>query len=150
MKRAERILCCSGTTNYNRFKPIFVTLNLFQGPFHSTNRSMPIERNPCVYILASGHYGTLYIGVTSDLMVRLWQHRNNALPGFTSRYGVYRLVHFEMFGDMERAIAREKQLKNWRREWKINLINGENPEWRDLAVGLGFEPMALRARRNRS
>jgi len=111
---------------------------------------MPIERNPCVYILASGHYGTLYIGVTSDLMGRLWQHRTNALPGFTSRYGVYRLVHFEMFGDMERAIAREKQLKNWRREWKINLINGGNPEWRDLAVALGFEPMAPRLRRNGS
>ena len=111
---------------------------------------MPIERNPCVYILASGHYGTLYIGVTSDLMGRLWQHRNATTPGFTSRYGVYRLVHFEMFGDMERAIAREKQLKNWRREWKINLINGENPEWRDLAVGLGFEPLAPRGRRNGS
>ena len=134
----------------NRFRPFFVTLNLFQGPFHNTHRSMPIERNPCVYILASGHYGTLYIGVTSDLMGRLWQHRNNALPGFTSRYGVYRLVHFEMFGDMERAIAREKQLKNWRREWKINLINGVNPEWWDLAVGLGFEPMAPRGRRNGS
>ena len=111
---------------------------------------MPIERNPCVYILASGHYGTLYIGVTSDLMGRLWQHRNNVLPGFTSRYGVYRLVHFEMFGEMAYAIAREKQLKNWRREWKINLINGVNPEWRDLAVGLGFEPMAPRTRRNGS
>jgi putative endonuclease len=104
---------------------------------------MRFERNPCVYILASGHYGTLYIGVTSDLMGRLWQHRNNALPGFTSRYNVYRLIHFEMFGDMERAIGREKQLKNWRREWKINLINAANPEWSDLAVGLGFEPLGL-------
>jgi len=111
---------------------------------------VPIERNPCVYILASGHYGTLYIGVTSDLMKRLWQHRNGVTPGFTSRYSVYRLVHFEMFGDMERAIAREKQLKNWRREWKINLINGVNPEWRDLAVGLGLEPMAPRKRRDGS
>ena len=105
---------------------------------------MPIERSPCVYILAGGHYGTLYIGVTSDLMGRLWQHRNNALPGFTSRYGVYRLVHFEMFGDMEQAIVREKRLKNWRRAWTINLVNGANPEWCDLAVGLGFEPVAPR------
>jgi putative endonuclease len=111
---------------------------------------MPIERNPCVYILASAHYGTLYIGVTSDLMGRLWQHRNNALPGFTSKYGVHRLVHFEMFGDMAHAIGREKQLKNWRRQWKINLINEHNPEWRDLAVGLGFEPMAPRKPRNGS
>ncbi len=111
---------------------------------------MRFERNPCVYVLASGHYGTLYIGVTSDLTARLWQHRNDALPGFTSRYGVYRLVHFEMFGDMERAIEREKQLKNWRRLWKINLINEHNPEWRDLAVGLGFESMAPRVRRDGS
>ena len=137
-------------TSCIRNRPFFVTLNSFQGPFRSTDRSMPIERNPCVYILASGHHGTLYIGVTSDLIARLWQHRNNALPGFTSRYGVCRLVHFEMFGDMEHAIAREKQLKNWRRQWKINLINAENPEWRDLAVGLGFEPMAPRLRRNGS
>ncbi len=104
------------------------------------------ERNPCVYILASGHYGTLYIGVTSDLMARLWQHRNGALPGFTSRYKVHRLVHFEMFGDMVNAITREKQLKRWHRQWKINLINEANPEWRDLAVGLGLPPLASRGR----
>jgi putative endonuclease len=138
------------TRNSSRSEPFFVTLNLFQGPFRNTHRSMPVERNPCVYILASGHYGTLYTGVTSDLMKRQWEHREGVLPGFTSRFGVYRLVHFEMFGDMARAIAREKQIKNWRREWKINLINGENPEWRDLAVGLGFEPMAPRGRRNGS
>lgn len=107
---------------------------------------MPEERNPCVYVLASGRYGTLYIGVTSGLMQRLWQHRNGMTPGFTSRHKVDRLVHFEMFGDMERAIRREKQLKNWHRQWKINLINAANPEWRDLAVGLGFEPLASRGR----
>lgn len=101
-----------------------------------------MERNPCVYILASRHLGTLYIGVTSDLMKRLWQHREHATGGFTARYCVHRLVHFEMFGDMERAIMREKQLKNWRRQWKINLINGANPEWRDLAIALGFAPLA--------
>ena len=100
------------------------------------------ERQPCVYILASGRYGTLYIGVTSNLIGRLWQHRNDVLPGFTSRYDVHRLVHFEMFGDMLRAIAREKQLKRWHRDWKINLINAENPEWRDLAVRLGLPPVA--------
>jgi len=133
-------------TNYLQIRLISVTLNLFQGPSLGTLWSVPIERNPCVYILANGHYGALYIGVTSDLMKRLWQHRNGATPGFTSRYAVYRLVHFEMFGDMERAITREKQLKNWHRPWKINLINAENPEWRDLAVGLGFEPMAPRKR----
>jgi putative endonuclease len=119
-------------------------LNLFQHPSPGTLGTMRQERNPCVYILASGHYGTLYIGVTSDLTKRLWQHREGLTPGFTARYGVHRLVHFERFGDVERAIAREKQLKNWRREWKINLINAENPEWRDPAVALGFEPMAPR------
>ncbi len=99
------------------------------------------ERQPCVYILASERYGTLYIGVTSNLMHRLWQHRNDALPGFTARYAVHRLVHFELFGDMERAIVREKQLKRWHRQWKINLINAENPEWRDLAMALGLPSM---------
>ena len=100
------------------------------------------ERNPCVYILASGRYGALYIGVTSNLIQRLVQHREGLLPGFTSRYKVHRLVHFEMFGDVEHAIAREKRLKNWHRQWKINLIESENPHWADLAEGLGFKPLA--------
>ena len=103
---------------------------------------MPFERQPCVYILASRAYGTLYIGVTSDLIGRLWQHRNNALPGFTSKYQVHQLVRFELFGDMERAILREKQLKRWHRQWKINLIESENPQWVDLAVGLGLPAIA--------
>ena len=102
---------------------------------------MRLEKQPCVYILASKLYGSLYIGVTSDLMKRLSQHRDSLLPGHTSRYAIYRLVHFEMFGTMEAAILREKQLKNWHRQWKINLINAENPEWIDLAVGLGFPPI---------
>ena len=107
---------------------------------------MPLERSPCVYILANEHYGAIYIGVTSDLMKRLWEHREGVTGGFTSRYKVFRLVHFEMFGDMERAITREKQLKNWHRQWKINLINAENPEWRDLAIGLGFDPLPPRTK----
>ncbi len=100
------------------------------------------ERNPCVYILASKHYGALYIGVTAQLLGRMWQHRNNALPGHTSKYAIHRLVHFEMYGDIYTAIEREKQLKRWHRQWKINLINGENPEWRDLAVSIGLPPLA--------
>ncbi len=123
-------------------RPLFVTLNLFQGPFRRTLRTVNSERLPCAYILASGHYGTLYIGVTSDLIARLWQHRNGVLPGFTSRHKVHRLVHYELFGDMERAILREKQLKRWHRPWKINLINEHNPHWTDLAVGLGLPPLA--------
>ena len=102
------------------------------------------DRQPATYILASQPYGTLYIGVTSNLLGRLWQHRDNAKPGFTSSYAIHRLVHYELFGDMERAIAREKQLKNWHRDWKINLILAENPDWRDLGVGLGLPPLGQR------
>ena len=108
------------------------------------------ERHPCVYILASEKYGTLYIGVTSDLIARLWQHRSGEVTGFTSRYSVYRLVRFEQFATMADAIAREKQLKRWHRQWKINLIEAENPEWVDLAVGLGLPPLAPRVGRNGS
>ncbi len=119
-----------------------VILNLFQDPFGHTFQLMRQERQRCVYILASRPYGTLYIGVTSDLIARLWQHRTNALPGFTARHHVLHLVHFDLFDDMEHAIAREKQLKNWRRQWKINLINASNPEWADLAVTLGLPALA--------
>jgi putative endonuclease len=98
-------------------------------------------KQPCVYILASREYGTLYIGVTSDLLARIYQHRTAAMQGFTSRYRVYRLVRFELFATMPEAIAREKQLKRWHRQWKINLIESENPDWHDLAPGLGLPPL---------
>ena len=100
-----------------------------------------MAREPCVYILASRRHGTIYIGVTSDLMARIYQHRTGALPGFTSNYAVHRLVHFEMFGDMDAAIRREKQLKAWRRAWKIALIEESNPFWEDRAIKLGFPPL---------
>lgn len=100
-----------------------------------------MSRQPCVYILSSRRHGTIYVGVTSDLRARLHQHRTGALRGFTSGYGVVRLVHFEMFGDMYAAIAREKRLKNWRRAWKVALIEKENPFWEDKAVELGFDPL---------
>jgi putative endonuclease len=99
-----------------------------------------MERNPCVYILASRRHGTLYTGVTSDLFKRLWQHRSGVTEGFVGRYAVWRLVWFEMHGDMDNAIAREKRIKNWKRNWKVQLIEGENPDWHDLAIGFGFEP----------
>jgi len=89
-------------------------------------------KRPCVYILASDRYGTLYIGVTSDLVQRIWQHRNDAVDGFTSKYAVHLLVWFEQHGTMESAIAREKTIKKWRRDWKLNLIESVNPQWRDL------------------
>ena len=95
------------------------------------------ERHPCVYLLASGLNGTLYVGVTSHLAARLYQHRHGT-TGFASRHRAHRLVHFEIFDDMANAIAREKQLKGWHRDWKKNLIERENPRWDDLAVGLGL------------
>jgi len=99
-------------------------------------------KQPCVYILASRAYGTLYIGVTSDLIGRLYQHRTGQVKGFTSRYRVYRLVRFEQFETMYEAISREKQLKRWHRQWKINLIESENPHWADLAPSLGLPPLS--------
>jgi putative endonuclease len=125
-----------------------VTLNLFQGPFQGITRTVREEKQPCVYMLASRHYGTIYIGVTSNLVQRMYQHRNKHADGFTSEYSVHRLVHFEIFGDMASAIAREKQLKNWHRPWKINLINEHNPHWLDMATGLGLEPIRQAMRRD--
>ena len=98
-----------------------------------------MTKQPCVYILASRRAGTLYTGVTSNLLARLYQHREGLIPGFTSRYGVLRLVWFEMFENMEAAIGREKAIKRRRRDWKLNLIEESNPDWEDLAIGLGFE-----------
>jgi putative endonuclease len=123
-------------------------LNLFQHPSRATLCRVRTERQPCAYMLASSRYGTLYVGVTSDLISRLHQHRTGTVPGFTSRYAVHRLVWYELFGDMEHAIGREKQLKRWRRDWKINLIERENPTWADLAVGFGLPPLALDAPRD--
>ena len=85
-----------------------------------------------VYILASRIGGTLYVGVTSDLVRRIYEHRTKAVKGFTSRYGITRLVYFDVFGDVEAAILREKQLKKWERAWKIRLIEERNPNWADL------------------
>ena len=90
------------------------------------------ERTPYVYILASRRNGTLYTGVTSDIVRRIWEHREGATPGFTSRYGVKRLVWYEEFGDIVSAIAREKQIKRWRRAWKLALIETRNPQWLDM------------------
>ena len=87
---------------------------------------------PAVYLLASKKNGTLYIGVTSNPIKRIWQHRDNVVPGFTQKYDVHKLVYYELFDDMEEAILREKQLKNWNRNWKIKLIEKDNPEWEDL------------------
>ncbi|SFF74202.1 putative endonuclease [Novosphingobium sp. CF614] len=97
---------------------------------------------PTVYLLASHRQGTLYVGVTSDLLRRLHQHREGLIDGFTKDYGVHRLVWFEQHGTMEHAITREKRIKKWNRAWKIALIEAANPDWRDLAVDWGFDPLS--------
>ncbi len=93
-------------------------------------------KQACVYILANCPHGTLYVGVTSDLVARVWQHKNKALDGFTKKYGVHQLVWFEQHATMEAAILREKQLKAGSRVKKIALIEVANPEWKDLYDGI--------------
>jgi putative endonuclease len=89
-------------------------------------------QQPCVYLLASKRNGTLYAGVTSDLVQRIWQHKNDLVERFTKRYGVHALVWYEVCGTMEGTIAREEAIKEWKRAWKIKLIEDSNPEWLDL------------------
>jgi putative endonuclease len=87
---------------------------------------------PCVYLLASRRNGTLYVGVTSNLVKRIWEHKNNVVKGFTQKYSVHTLVWFELHETMESAICREKAIKEWKRDWKLKLIEQQNPAWRDL------------------
>lgn len=89
-------------------------------------------KSPTVYMMASQKQGTIYIGVTSNLIQRVWQHRTGAVEGFTQQYGVKMLVWYEQHESMESAIVREKAMKKWRRDWKINLIERDNPDWLDL------------------
>lgn len=85
-----------------------------------------------IYILASKRNGTLYIGVTKDLVKRVYEHKNNFVKGFTEKYGVHDLVYYESYEDVGQAILREKQMKKWKRQWKIELIEKQNPAWKDL------------------
>jgi len=91
-----------------------------------------VTKKPALYILASRPNGTLYTGVTSDLLKRVWEHRSGLGEGFTKRYRVHRLVYFEVHEHIDEAIRREKQIKKWNRAWKVELIEGSNPRWRDL------------------
>jgi putative endonuclease len=95
-----------------------------------------MTRQPAVYILASKRNGTLYIGVTSDLTKRIWQHKSDVVEGFTKKYSVHTLAYYELHHTMPEAIHREKQLKKWNRAWKIKLIEKQNPEWVDLWPGV--------------
>lgn len=90
------------------------------------------SKQPCVYLLASKRNGTLYAGVTSDLVQRIWRHREGIIEGFTGKYRVKILVWYELHNTMESAILREKSIKNWHRHWKLNLIESSNPNWSDL------------------
>ena len=91
-----------------------------------------MNKQPAVYVLASKRNGTLYVGVTSDLIKRVWEHKNNVVKGFTERYSVHQIVWYELHETMESAIRKEKMLKNWKRVWKLELIERSNPNWQDL------------------
>jgi|TARA_R100000049_G_C1936608_1_gene80490 putative endonuclease len=99
---------------------------------------MTRDFQPTVYLLASRRNGTLYVGGTSGLVKRMAEHRDGLIDGFTKDYGVNRLMWFEQHVTMDAAILREKRIKKWKREWKINLVRAQNADWRDLAVDLGF------------
>ncbi|TAM97612.1 MAG: GIY-YIG nuclease family protein [Rhodanobacteraceae bacterium] len=90
------------------------------------------DRQPCVYILASNERGTLYVGITSNLVKRIWEHKNNLVDGFTKKYRVHKLVWFEQHQTMITTIEREKAIKEWKRAWKLELIETLNPSWKDL------------------
>ena len=91
-----------------------------------------MAKQPCVYMLASRPNGALYVGVTSDLVGRVWEHKNDVVEGHASRYGIHTLVWYELHDTMIDAIEREKRLKDWKRDWKVRIITEENPTWRDL------------------
>jgi putative endonuclease len=95
-----------------------------------------MARQPAVYILASKRNGTLYVGVTSNLQKRNWEHKTDLVDGFTKKYRVHRLVYYELHGDMLSAITREKQIKKWNRAWRLDLIEIQNSDWKDLWEGI--------------
>ena len=100
---------------------------------HTRERGYPfIMNNYYIYILSSKRHGTLYVGVTSDLVKRVYEHKNDIIEGFTKKYKVHKLVYYELTSDIESAITREKHLKKWDRKWKTDLIEKHNPEWKDL------------------
>jgi putative endonuclease len=100
------------------------------------------DRQPCTDILTNRYNGTFYTGATSNLVGRMIQHRQGTFDGFTKQHGINRLVYFEVADTMEAAISREKQVKRYKRGWKRNLIERDNPWWHDLAVGVGLEPLS--------
>jgi putative endonuclease len=116
-----------------RQEPISQASDRFQnGSLRFAGIHVPVRTMPFVYLLASNPYGTFYVGSTFELARRVWQHKTRAIPGFTAKYGVDRLVWFETHERLETALVRERHIKKWKRDWKINLIERENPNWADL------------------
>jgi putative endonuclease len=107
-----------------------------QAGIHFSYNITPMKENFYVYIMASQRRGTLYIGVTSNLLKRVYEHKSGMVEGFTKQYGVHRLVYYEVAMDAETALLRERQMKKWNRAWKLRLIEEQNPEWADLYDGL--------------
>ena len=97
-----------------------------------SKKQRPVDKQPTVYILASKRNGTLYTGVTSNLVKRVWEHKKDMVEGFTKRYSVHRLVWYELHDSMESAILKEKRINGWKRKWKLQLIESDNPNWLDL------------------
>ena len=102
----------------------------------SSNTLYNIKNQYYIYILSNKRNGTLYIGVTSNLIKRVYEHKKNLVDGFTKKYNIHKLAYYEITNDIESAIEREKQLKKWNRKWKLKLIEKSNPEWIDLYFGL--------------
>ena len=127
----------------NRFKRALIIISKLISMYgHSRECGNPewkwkMEKQFFVYILASKRNGTLYIGVTSDLLKRIWQHKNKLFDGFSKKYEVDKLVYYEIFPDSLSAIKREKRIKKWRRVWKLRIIEEKNPEWKDLFQEIG-------------
>ncbi|MGB9107423.1 MAG: GIY-YIG nuclease family protein [Telluria sp.] len=109
-----------------------------QRPMDPACDDVEMDKSSYVYILASEPYGVLYIGVTSNLIKRVWEHREGVVDGFSKQHGVKLLVWFEVHAEILEAIRREKQIKKWNRDWKVNLIQGVNPDWRDLYDEISF------------
>jgi putative endonuclease len=100
------------------------------------NKRLIVVEDSYIYIMASKNRGTLYTGVTSNLIKRIYEHRNGLIEGFTKKYNVHMLVYYEVFSEINYALKREKQLKNWHRDWKVNLIENVNPYWQDLYLSI--------------
>ncbi len=132
MTYREQERCIEAGTIYRKLINGTIMEVMLKRKLMDTNHYCKRENRYYVYILASKRNGTLYIGVTSNLIKRIYEHKNNLIEGFTKKYNIHNLVYYEITEDVNSAITREKQLKIWKRNWKIELIEKNNPEWKDL------------------